>query len=220
MVSVLGRRDSYRIVSSRWDRIGAVVVVFAAVGAAAMSRLDLLAVLLLCLPLLLLARALWVRRVEASNDGLRFSDGLVIHHLGWSDVDAIIVCPRSFFVQPAVQVLHHGRFIDALPLPGDGFGRRQRTELEAVAAALNEVRASCGGSISDDWCPVRIVGGVRWRMGINVVRVDATGRLDWLIAPAPRTDLFVYLFRGSARRREAEAVRAQEAMALGYSSEP
>ncbi|MCC5952786.1 MAG: hypothetical protein JJU45_11895 [Acidimicrobiia bacterium] len=123
--------------------------------------------------------------------------------------------PRSTFVPPAIHVLHHGRFVDRLPLPAAGVGRRELASLESIGADLVRLGASSKGSGLTDWCPVRIVGGLRGRMGITVAVVDPSGDFAWLIAPEPNIDLFAYLFRRSARRRRAELTRSEAAAQRG-----
>jgi hypothetical protein len=187
-------------------------------GAAALGVFRSSAFLLVVsFALAVLARAVWIRRVEASDDGLRFNDGVFGHFLMWSEIDGFVVTPRSMkgTTQPAVQVLHHGRFIDSLPLPSDRWGKEHRPGLQSVASLLVGLRESKEGDLSCGWCPVRIVGGLRGRMGITVAVVDPNGEFDWLIAPEPRLDGLAFILGRSSRRQRAESVRAQKAAAMG-----
>jgi hypothetical protein len=115
----------------------------------------------------LAGRSLRVKSVVAEPAGLRVHDGFVVHELAWADVDAVIA---ERLDGRCLAVLHHHRYVDPLPLPS-GTSSRQRAEAARLAGEL-ERRRLAGGGPAGPPCPVRIVGGFRWRARVDVVRFD------------------------------------------------
>lgn len=164
--------------------------------------------LAVCALLLVVARAALARQVTADADGVSFHDGLWSHQLRWDDVDDVVAA------ESGVHLLHGGRFIDRLPLPGTRFARAAAHT--TIADQLNEIRLSARGDEPIRPCPARIEGGLRWRLGTTVVGVQPDGSLNYLRGPVVMIDLIGTLLRLSRKRQEAEQLREAEALRLGW----
>jgi hypothetical protein len=151
--------------------------------------------------LLGLARAAVARSVNADSSGLQFCDGVFSHHLDWDQVDGFTVD------RGALHVLHDSRFVDRLPLPGTHYGKDQ--DADGVAEQLQALR-SASSSHGTSTCRARILGGIRGRLGLTVVRVEEDGSLTWLQGPAASDRLYA-LLRLTKKRQRAESARRAEA---------
>ena len=193
------------------DVLAGVIVAAAAVGLGVVCVLngEILAAVAFSALLLGLARAAGARSVVADSSGLRFCDGLFSHHLGWDQIDGFTVD------RGVVHVLHDGRFVDRLPLPGTRYDNGQ--DAVVVAERLRALHSASPnhGSSTDS---ARILGGIRGRLGLTVVRVEEDGSLTWLQGPSPALDQFVAMVRLKRNRRRAESTRQAEAQRIGDKS--
>jgi hypothetical protein len=166
--------------------------------------------------LLLLARAAFARKVTADATGLSFHDGVWLHRLRWDEVEGVLAA------EGGVYLLHDGRYINRLPLPGTRFGHSAANA--SIADRLTALRLATGGDEASVPCPVRIEGGLRWRLGTTIVRVEPNGSLTYLSGPrvlvglAASIDLVGTLLRLSSKRDEAEQLREAEAQRVGWNS--
>lgn len=201
--------SSVRLSTTPADRVAGVIVAAAGVGFGLLGALDgeILGIAL-CVVFLGLSRALLARSVVADSSGLHFCDGVFSHRLRWDQVDGFTVD------RGVVYVLHQDRYVDRLPLPGTRRGNRQVTA--ELADRLELLRnASTGHDTSI--CRARILGGVRGRLGLTVIRLEKDGSLTWIQGPSPAEKDFSAL-RLTRNRRRAESARQAEALRIDNAS--
>lgn len=160
--------------------------------------------------LMVLARAAIARKVTADRTGLSFHDGICLHKLRWEEVDGVLAA------EGGVYLLHDSRYINRLPLPGTRF--RHRAANTSIVDRLTALRLAAVGVEASVPCPVRIEGGLRWRLGTTVVRVEPDGSLTYLRGPIVFIDLVGTLLRLSSKRNQAEHLRETEAQRIGWTS--
>lgn len=199
------------LVPATAERVAGIIAGCAGIGFGVMSVMSGSAVFGLVIGALLMvvARAAIARKVTADRTGLFFHDGIWLHKLRWEEVDGVLAA------EGGVYLLHDGRYINRLPLPGTRF--RHSAANTSIVDRLTALRLAAGGDEASVPCPVRIEGGLRWRLGTTVVRVEPDGSLTYLRGPVAFVDLVGTLLRLSSKRSQAEQLREIEAQRVGWS---
>jgi hypothetical protein len=198
-----------RLSTAPADRVAGVIVATTGVALGLLGALngEILGIAL-CVVLLGLSRALLARSVVADSSGLHFCDGVFSHRLRWDQVDGF-TADRG-----VVYVLHQDRYVDRLPLPGTRRGNRQVTD--ELADPQESLRNASTGH-DTPICRSRILGGVRGRLGLTVVRLEKDGSLTWIQGPSPAEEDLAAL-RLTRNRRRAESARQAEALRIDNAS--